>query len=140
MSNANANANSNANSIAIKETVEAFLADWDRHEWMNTHGEWDEDEECVEEGVIDPDGVAWVEDDERRQFTASGLLLRSGPLVAKNLDGWNCSEGWVAYQVGSALYVNWFRSPYGRGPNRSRRERDLWVCVEPAYFDEAEDE
>lgn len=80
------------------------------------HGQVCPDEEdFIAEGRIDPDGVA---DD------AEDLG------VARSWRGWDCTEGWRAFRVGRALYVQWYRDAYGE-----RRDRDLWVLVDDSFFD-----
>lgn len=104
----------------IRTACEEFLKDWNRRDWMSEHGEWNEDDE-IEEGVIDPDGV---EDD------ADALE------VGSSWQGWDCREGWRAYQHGTALYLNWWRTPY---PHTPRHERDLYVLVSSSFFEEEEE-
>jgi hypothetical protein len=111
----------------IREVCESFLFDWNRHEWMQENGEWSDGGDCIEEGTIDPNDV---------ESEAEDLG------VGASWQGWDCREGWSAYQVGEALYVNWWRTPYG-GTNR--HQRDLWVCVDKSFFEaeveaEAEEE
>lgn len=100
----------------ILETVLAFLEDWDRSEWIAENGEWVDDDH-IAEGVIDPDG--YVENEEREHTG-----------IKRVWDGWECREGWTAYRCGDALVLNWFRSPI----TRLRKERDLWVTVDPKFF------
>lgn len=103
----------------MKETIEAFLEGWDRQEWMQVHGEWASSQregDYIAEGVIDPDEVA------------DGAKALG---VGDNWQGWECNEGWAAYRVGEALYVRWYRNAHG-----NRHDRDLWVCVDDAFFQE----
>lgn len=108
----------------IRKACENFLLDWNRRDWMADHGEWADESDHIEEGTLDPDCIEHDAD----------------PLeVGSSWQGWDCKEGWSAYQVGEALYLNWWRSPYG-GTNR--HQRDLWVCVDETFFqcDESEAE
>lgn len=84
---------------------------------MAENGEWD-NEDHIAEGVIDPDGYA---ENEERESTG----------IKKLWNGWECVEGWEAYRCGDALVMNWWRSPN----TRLRRERDLWVTVDPKFFE-----
>ena len=99
----------------ILERVLEFLDDWNLAEWMAENGEWDDDH--IAEGVIDPDG--YVGNDERER------------VCARVWEGWECREGWTAYRCGAALVLNWWRSP----TTRLRRERDLWVTIDPKFFE-----
>lgn len=64
----------------VTETVEAFLADWDRHEWMQRHGEWASE--------------AW--DDDREAYRAASERLASAidadPEDVGRLDGPDLEE------------------------------------------------
>lgn len=104
----------------IRTACETFLNDWNRGGWMSENGEWNSNDE-IEEGTIDPDGI---EDD------AEDLE------VGASWQGWDCKEGWRAYRVGTALYLNWWRTPY---PHTVRHERDLWVQVDGKFFEEDEE-
>lgn len=104
----------------VHEACDQFLATWDRTEWMQKHGDWSDEGNCVEEGVIDPDDVS-----------DQALALP----VGRSLRGWQCVEGWRAHRVGEALYLNWWRTP---DPSTPRRARDLWVLVDEAFFAESE--
>lgn len=55
----------------IRETIDSFLSDWDRHVWQQDHGEWASAE--------------W--DDERATYTAAGEQLRASLLAATPLPG-----------------------------------------------------
>lgn len=71
----------------------------------------------VAEGLIDPHGVSDKEIE----------ILD----VRTSAQGWDCIKGWCAYRYGNALFLNWYRSAWG-----DRRERDLWVQVDPDFFGE----
>lgn len=107
-----------ADFLAGSESYEA----WDRQQWMEVHGEWassewDDDDDHIAEGLIDPDGVS----DDAQDLG-----------VGRAWEAWNCREGWGAYRVGRALYMRWWRAPYG-GTNR--HERDLYVLIDEDFFE-----
>lgn len=104
----------------IEAACNDFLADWNRGDWMTEHGEWDDEEDCVEEGTIDPDNV---------ESDASDLG------VGHHGQGWNCSEGWRAHQNGDALVLNWYRINCCDG----RHARYLWIVIDDKFFEEDAD-
>lgn len=101
----------------IRERVEAFLGDWDRNEWMNTHAGWDHEYNTWTAGTVDPHGVS-----ERAEYAADGYARQA----------WGCFEGWEAFRDGDALYLRQWRKP--DGPLSGRVERDLWVLVDRRFF------
>ena len=56
--------------------------------------------------------------------------------VGSAWQAWQCKEGWDAYRSGDALYLNWWRAPYG---GTERHERNLWVLVAKDFFAEEEE-
>lgn len=113
----------------IREACEEYLANWDRAEWQNDHGTFASDVDpnipsegdYIVGGTIDPDEV---EGESRR--------LR----VGRSWQGWDCREGWTAYQAGDRLVLNWWRASVCG----ERIARDLWIVVDATFFEEPEDD
>jgi hypothetical protein len=75
-----------------------------------------DESDYIEEGTIDPDGVA-----DKAVCVYDGGSHR----------GWDCAESIDGYRVGDALYMRWRRDAYG---NSNRHSRDLWVLVSDDFF------
>ena len=108
--------------METRERIEAAIEGWKMHnsvsDWIGENGMWVDDDE-VEEGTIDPDGV----------FSSAIEVADFGWVK-----GWDCIEGSEAYRHKDDLYYRWYRT----NTCGARKERDCWIRIQRGFFTDDE--